>query len=52
LRAGLVANLASYPWSNCRVLGMSMVDPLVRDLPVWLSLKRDGAARQAYWRDS
>jgi putative transposase len=51
LRAGLVSNLASYPWSSYRVHGMGMVDPLVQDLPVWLSLKRDGAARQVYWRE-
>jgi putative transposase len=50
LRAGLVTDLASYPWSSYRVHGMGLTDPLLVLLPVWSTLERDEAMRQAYWR--
>jgi putative transposase len=50
LRAGLVSDLASYPWSSYPVHGLGRVDPLVSPLPGWQALGRDEAARQAYWR--
>jgi putative transposase len=50
LRARMVADLASYPWSSYRVHGMGKADALVTSLPVWERLVGDQAARQAYWR--
>jgi putative transposase len=51
LRAGMVADLATYPWSSYPVHGMGRHDPLVSPLPAWDALGRDEAARQAYWRE-
>jgi hypothetical protein len=47
----MVSSLASYPWSSCRVHGMGRTDPLLTRLPVWETLARDDARRQAYWRE-
>ena len=51
LRAGMVSDLASYPWSSYPVHGMGRNDPLLAPLPVWETLGRDEARRQAYWRE-
>jgi len=51
LRAGMVSNLASYPWSSYRVHGMGGSDPLLTPLPIWESLGKQEARRQAYWRE-
>ena len=50
LRAGMVADLAAYPWSSYRVHGLGQSDPLVSPLPGWKMLGRDEPSRQAYWR--
>jgi len=50
LRAGMVSSLASYPWSSYRVHGMGLTDPLLTRMPVWETLAKDDARRQAYWR--
>jgi putative transposase len=50
LRAGMVTDLASYPWSSYIVHGLGRRDPLVSPLPGWERLGRDECARQAYWR--
>ena len=50
LRAGRVADLASYPWSSYVTHGLGKADPLVSVLPGWEALGRDEAARQTYWR--
>jgi putative transposase len=50
LRARMVSNLASYPWSSYRVHGMGRTDPLVTRLPVWDTLGKQDAARESYWR--
>jgi putative transposase len=50
LRAGMVADLASYPWSSYRVHGMGQPDRLVSPLAAWDNLRHDATARLAYWR--
>ncbi len=50
LRAGMVTDLASYPWSSYPVHGMGRADPLVGALPCWAQLRATESARQAYWR--
>jgi putative transposase len=50
LRAGMVTDLAEYPWSSYPVHGMGRQDPLVSPLPGWEALGRDEAARHASWR--
>jgi putative transposase len=50
LRAGIVQDLARYPWSSYPAHGLGHADPLVSPLPQWARLGRDAAARQAYWR--
>jgi putative transposase len=50
LRAGLVTDLADYPWSSYPVHGLGQHAPLVDEAPVWASLGQTEAARQAYWR--
>jgi putative transposase len=51
LRAGMVADLASYPWSSYPVHGMGRADPLVSPLPAYEALGKDAAQRQALWRE-
>ncbi len=51
LRAGLVADLADYPWSSYPAHGLGRPSPLVDEAPVWASLGRDEAARRAHWRE-
>ncbi len=50
LRAGMVADLASYPWSSYVVHGLGKSDPLLSPLPAWETLAATEAQRQAYWR--
>jgi putative transposase len=50
LRAGLVADLAAYPWSSYGAHGLGRADPLLRPLPVWQALRRDEGERRAFWR--
>jgi putative transposase len=50
LRAGLVRDLADYAWSSYRVHGCGESSPLVDVAPVWSSLGKTEAARQAHWR--
>ena len=50
LRAGVVTDLADYPWSSYPAHGLGKHLPLVEEAPVWRSLGRTEAARQAYWR--
>jgi putative transposase len=49
LRAGLVSDLADYPWSSYPRHGLGQALPLVQEAPVWAPLCRSEAARQAYW---
>jgi putative transposase len=49
-RAGMVTDLASYPWSSYRVHGMGAADPLLTPLPVWETLGKDEGTRRAHWR--
>src|ERR1700694_5201736 len=48
LRAGMVADLASYPWSSYRSHGMGHPDPLLSPLPAWHGLGRDETARKGF----
>jgi putative transposase len=50
LRAGMVTDLAGYPWSSYQVHGLGKSDPLVSELPGWEVLGREPAARLAFWR--
>jgi putative transposase len=50
LRAGMVTDLADYPWSSYPAHGLGQADPLVSELPGWGSLGPDEAARLAHWR--
>src|SRR5262249_56312140 len=50
LRAGIVTDLASYPWSSYPFHGMGRADPLLDELPGWEVLGRDAAARQGRGR--
>jgi putative transposase len=52
LRAGMLSDLASYPWSRYPVHGMCRTDPLLSPLPAWETLGQDESRRQAYWRQS
>jgi putative transposase len=50
LRAGLVADLANYPWSSYRVHGLGCPDSLVSTMPGWENLRRTPATRQRFWQ--
>ncbi len=50
LRAGMVSDLAAYPWSSYGAHGLGRNDPLLSPLPVWQTLRRGDAERQAWWR--
>ena len=50
LRAGLVTDLAQYPWSSYHVHGRGDANPLLSPLPRWAELGRSEAERQGYWR--
>ena len=50
LRAGMVSDLAAYPWSSYLVHGLGSGSGLVDEAPVWAGLAKTAPARQAYWR--
>jgi putative transposase len=50
LRAGMVADLAGYPWSSYPAHGLGRADDLLDPVASWEELGRTAAARQAYWR--
>ena len=50
LRAGMVQDLAGYPWSSYVVHGPGKNLSLVDESPVWGGLAKTEAGRQAYWR--
>jgi REP-associated tyrosine transposase len=50
LRAGMVADLADYPWSSYGLHGLGRDDALISPLPVWEALGRDQEKRRAYWK--
>ncbi len=49
LRAGMVADLADYPWSSYAVHGLGSDDALISPLPAWETLRREAQTRCAYW---
>jgi putative transposase len=50
LRAGMVSDLAAFPWSSYIAHGLGQNDPLLSLLPGWENLGRDEPVRQAFWR--
>ena len=50
LRAGLVADPASYRWSSYPAHGEGRADPLLEPLPEWSDLGPDEPARRVVWR--
>ncbi len=50
LRAGMVADLAEYPWSSYAAHALGRADPLLSVLPCWERLGATEAVRQARWR--
>jgi putative transposase len=50
LRAGMVTDLAAYPWSIYLVHGLGKSMSLVDEAPVWAGLAKTEPGRQAYWR--
>src|SRR3989442_7299836 len=51
LRAGMVADLADYPWSSYAAHALGRADDLVDPAPAWLGVRRTDAGRQAFWRE-
>jgi putative transposase len=51
LRAGMVSDLAAYPWSSYPAHGLGRADPLLSEAPVWPGRGPTAEARQAYWRE-
>ena len=51
LRAGLVSDLADYPWSSYAVHGLGASNPVVAAAPVWGRVGKSEVARQRYWRE-
>src|SRR5262249_13144741 len=51
LRAGMVTDLAGYPWSSYIVHGLGKAFDLVDGAPVWASLGKSETARQSHWRE-
>src|SRR5262249_50373887 len=49
LRAGIVTDLASYPWSSYPFHGMGRAGPLLDQLPGWEALGGDGGAGRGGW---
>jgi putative transposase len=47
LRAGMVTDLADYPWCSCPTHGLGRVQELVSELPTWQGLRRTAAGRHA-----
>jgi putative transposase len=50
LRAGMVADLADYPWSSYAAHALGQADALLSPLPCWERLGATEAARQRWWR--
>jgi putative transposase len=50
LRAGMVSDLAAYPWSSYLAHGLGKSMGLVDQAPVWAGLSKTEPGRQAYWR--
>jgi putative transposase len=50
LRARMVTDLATYPWSSYRWHGMGAAEPLLSRLPVWDRLGATDRQRRANWR--
>ena len=50
-RAGMVQDLAAYPWSSYVYHGMGRPDPLLSALPGWERLGASEAVQQARWRE-
>lgn len=51
LRAGMVADLACYPWSSYPAHAMGRPDPLLTPLPAWEAVSADAERRCAFWRE-
>ena len=49
-RAGIVSDLADYPWSSYLVHGLGKTFPWVDEAPVWAGLAKTEAGRQRSWR--
>lgn len=50
LRAGIVTDLANYPWCSYAAHGLGQTNPLLDEAPVWPMLGESEEERQAYWR--
>src|SRR5262249_58748664 len=50
LRAGMVTDLRSYPWTSYAAHGLGRADPLLSAVPAWSGLAATEDARQKYWR--
>ena len=50
-RAGMVQDLAAYPWSSYAYHGMGRPGPRLSELPDWARLGASEGARQARWRE-
>jgi putative transposase len=50
LRAGMVRDLADYPWSSYPAHGRGQADALLSPLPSWLAAEADDRQRAAWWR--
>jgi len=46
LRAGLVTDLADYPWSSYPAYGLGQAVPLVAEAPVWGALRKEKGKRK------
>jgi putative transposase len=51
LRAGMVADLADYPWSSYAAHGRGQADALLSPLPSWLAAGAADRERAAWWRE-
>ncbi len=50
LRAGMVADLADYPWSSFQAHGLGHADPLLNAVPLLEELGRTPAERRSRWK--
>lgn len=50
LRAGMVTDLAGYPWSSYVAHGLGKTDWLIDEAPMWVALANTEVERQAFWR--
>jgi putative transposase len=51
VRAGLVTDCGSYPWSSYRANAIGAPDPLLTPPPLYVGLAETGEARRAAYRD-